>query len=564
MPARSILKTVLAKHRVFTHGHGKREVVTAVAFLAGFPRSQELDFMSSSTVSISYSQRLDFFGVSSQDYARFPKIRRAFARYAPAALDSFYEKVRSTPETAGFFANEAVMRHARGKQVEHWDGLFSGQVSEIYFEKAETIGNIHARIGLEPSWYIGAYARVLSQIITKMSSLGGGMVNGSAIASLVKLAMLDMDVALSAYFKAEEKARQSVVDELSAALGEVAKGNFTQALPKLPDSFGKIEEDFEKMRTEIQAALQSVSQKASTINIGASEISQASNDLASRTEQQAASLEKTVNDMEVLSSGVSGAAEGAKKMSEVVIETKKKVETGREVVSEAVDSMQEIQSSASEIETITDLIDGIAFQTNLLALNAGVEAARAGEAGKGFAVVATEVRQLAQRSAEAANEIKTLIGNSVDQIERGAELVGKSGTEFEGIATRVENIENLATSIAQVSHEQSQSVQNVNSAIREMDRMTQQNAAMSEQSNAASKNLADAAGNLNHLVGRFTLSASANGAQQSEYAATPSAVPSPTPPPAPPPAPSVSHQNTAPSYQSNGNLALADDDWSEF
>jgi methyl-accepting chemotaxis protein len=511
-------------------------------------------------------KRVEFFRITDKDYARFPKIARAMVRYAPDALDHFYERVKKTPDTARFFSSQQAIEHAKGKQVAHWTALFSGRVDAGYSAKAEQIGNVHARIGLEPTWYIGGYATVLDEIITKLAGRSGGLLGGrgmgEVVATLVKLALLDMDIAVSAYFKAEEDARQAVVDQVGAALAELAKGNFSVRLTGLPASYRQIESDFERMRQEIDNALNAVADGAATINTGAAEIRQASGDLANRTERQAASLEETTAAMEQLTVGVRETADGAVHMTRVVGEANSEACTGSGVVSQAVEAMDRIQRSAVEISKIVDVIDGIAFQTNLLALNAGVEAARAGDAGKGFAVVANEVRALAQRSAEAANNIKTLIKSSVEQVELGVTLVGKSGQAFDSIAGKVEHVDKLAGTIAELSQAQAVNLQQVNGAVRDMDQMTQHNAAMVEEANAASRSLAGEAEQLAQLVARFKLSRSGQGKGQGagqgngRANVTPIAAHRP-PAPAGPRAPAARVAATA----SGGSAA---EDWTEF
>ncbi|MFA5968041.1 MAG: globin-coupled sensor protein [Sphingomonas sp.] len=451
-------------------------------------------------------KRLRFYGVDENDYRRFPRIGRFLKKLAPKALDRFYGTVGKTPETAAFFKNAATMQHARDKQIAHWARLFSGRTDQTYFASAERIGNVHARIGLEPTWYIGGYASVLSDVITKivgstpLARLSG---NGQAVATLVKLALLDMDVALSAYFKAEEESRRAVIEQLGHALSELADGNFTVRLGDLPAAFKEIERDFENMRQGVEAALNSVAIAATTINTGAAEIEQASGDLASRTERQAASLEETAATMEELTSGVRLTADESVHMSQTVHIAEAEAQQGSDVAREAVEAMDGIQRQAQEIGKITDVIDGIAFQTSLLALNAGVEAARAGDAGRGFAVVASEVRALAQRSADAASEIKALISSSADRVAQGAALVNKSGKAFDSIVNQVGEVARLTTSISELAQTQATNLHQVNMAVREMDAMTQQNAAMVEQTNAASRTLAGEAVTLDKLLARF-------------------------------------------------------------
>ena len=457
----------------------------------------------------SASTRLDFFGISEADYGKFPKLAKQIDKVVTKALDDLYKKIKQTPEVAHFFTSDHVIEHAKSKQIAHWAGLFAGRMGPEYHANAEQIGMVHARIGLEPTWYIGGYASVLERVIKQIC---GGLIGGTAgatVATLVKVALVDMDIALSAYFKAEEQSRLAVIDQLGQALAEVARGNFSAKLTGLPEAYKQIERDFEAMREGIDGALTAVADGAGRINTGSSEIRQASEDLAQRTERQAASLEETATAMEKLTVGVREAADGAMNMTKVAGEANSEAHTGGQVVSQAVAAMDRIQKSSAEISTIIDVIDGIAFQTNLLALNAGVEAARAGEAGKGFAVVANEVRLLAQRSADAANSIKALINTSVEQVSLGAQLVDKSGTAFEAIAARVGDVDKLATTIAGLAQTQAVNLAQVNAAVRDMDQMTQHNAAMVEQSSAASRSLASEAGELSSLVARFTLSGGA-------------------------------------------------------
>lgn len=463
-----------------------------------------------STKDLAATDRTLFFGIEAQDYRRFPVIRQALKRLAPVALTKFYIKVRRTPHTAAFFSSEQMIEHAKGKQIEHWDGLFSGHLDSRYLSKAETIGNVHARIGLEPTWYIGGYASVLEDIIIGMTRpsiarLFFGGAQGRTIGTLVKVALLDMDVALSAYFRAEEQSRRAVIDQMGEALAALAKGDFTARLSNLSEAYRQIETDFERMRKEIEQTIRSVAEGASSINTGADEIRWASDDLAIRTEHQASSLEEAAEAVSQLTGGIRSTAESTAEMTAYAKSADEAAKTGSHVVNGAVTAMAQIQNSSNEIGKVVDVIDGIAFQTNLLALNAGIEAARAGESGKGFAVVATEVRALAQRSADAASEIKTLIAASVRQVENGAALVSRSGTAFDSIAGRISTLAELLISMSQRAQEQALNLQQVNGAVHEMNQMTQNNAAMVEQATAASRSLAGEAGQLASIAARFRL-----------------------------------------------------------
>jgi methyl-accepting chemotaxis protein len=454
-------------------------------------------------------KKLDFYHLGESDFARFPAIARALAKHAPAALDKLYERIAATPETAAFFSSRAMMNHARDKQIEHWGAAFAGRVDSGYFERAQNIGNVHARIGLEPGWYIGAYATVLEEVILAISSSPmtalTGRQAGRTIASLVKMALLDMEVAVSAYFEAEQATRAAVIAEVGGALQRLTEGDFTVPLSGLPDAFSTIQSDFETMREKVSAALSDVAEMAQNVDVGAQEIRQASDDLARRTEQQAASLEEASAAMTTLAGSVRSTADDATHMHDSVQQAHGDAINGGAVVGEAVQAMNDIHGSAQEIGKIIAVIDGIAFQTNLLALNAGVEAARAGDAGRGFAVVANEVRALAQRSADAALDIKKLISDSSAQVERGVHLVGESGDTFGRIVSKVGEIAGLASGIASVANEQATSIGHVRETVRDLDVMTQQNAAMVEQATAASRNLAGEADRLAELVGHFVV-----------------------------------------------------------
>jgi len=505
--------------------------------------------------------RLSFFGIGQKDYRSFPRILKLLEKHAPAALADFYEKIGATPDVAKFFRSRENMDHARDKQLNHWVQLFSREIGESYFGKAEQIGSVHAKIGLAPTWYIGGYAMVLEQLIHEAASspvnrLAGNRL-GKVIGSLVKCALLDMDIALSSYFRAEEAQRLAVISQVGQALESLAKGDFTVRLEGLPPAFAKVEQDFEFMRSRISEALAQVAETADSINTGSIEISQASDDLSSRTEQQAASLEQTAAAMDQLTGGVRETADGAAHVNRSVAAAHADATHGGAVVKEAVAAMDDIERSAQEIAKIINVIDGIAFQTNLLALNAGVEAARAGDAGKGFAVVANEVRALAQRSADAAKHIKELISESSRQVSRGVELVGQSGEALDSIVGKVAEIASLASNISELAAAQSNSLQQVNTAVSEMDKMTQQNAAMVEESTAAARSLATEADQLSGLVSRFSLGGGGSG-HGSTVHEMPKAAPA-----------SRRHPRTAARPMVRGNLAVAintdaSEDWSEF
>ncbi|WP_225206891.1 globin-coupled sensor protein [Novosphingobium huizhouense] len=456
----------------------------------------------------SLSRTLEFFTLTDADYGRFPAIAAAMAKLAPSALERLYDRIAVSPEISGLFGSRAAMAHAREKQLLHWQKMFSGRPDATYLDSARTIGRVHARIGLSPDWYIGAYASVIDEVIV---GLAGALPTLSPrrkarmVGTMVKMAQLDMNIALSTYFEIAEKARLAVIDHLGAALQRMTNGDFHSPIDTLPPEFASIQSDFEMMRGKVAAALTEVSQASGAVDTGAKEIRQASDDMARRTEHQAASLEEASAAMTALAASVRSTADDSGNLHNAVRQTHADAQTGGAVVGEAVQAMTDIQQSAQEIGKIIAVIDGIAFQTNLLALNAGVEAARAGDAGRGFAVVANEVRALAQRSADAALDIKNLIGASSAQVDRGVAIVGQTGETFSRIVGRVGEIAELASSIAASARDQATNIGQIRETVGELDTMTQQNAAMVEQATAAARNLAGQADRMAELVDRFQL-----------------------------------------------------------
>jgi methyl-accepting chemotaxis protein len=301
---------------------------------------------------------------------------------------------------------------------------------------------------------------------------------------------------------AQEQA--SAVERIGAGLSRLSSGDLTYRLTEaFAADYAKLREDFNATVETLQATMEEISGNSQGIRSGAGEITVASDDLSRRTEQQAASLEETAAALEEITATVKRTAEGATHARTVVAAAKLDAETGGEVVGKAIVAMNAIETSSQGITQIIGVIDEIAFQTNLLALNAGVEAARAGDAGRGFAVVAQEVRALAQRSAEAAKEIKVLIATSTTQVSAGVDLVAQTGKALERIVNQVAQINGVVGEIAASAQEQSSGLQQVNVAINQMDQVTQQNAAMVEESTAASHALAREAHDLARLIGRF-------------------------------------------------------------
>ncbi|MES5100673.1 methyl-accepting chemotaxis protein [Agrobacterium sp. BA1120] len=343
------------------------------------------------------------------------------------------------------------------------------------------------------------------------------------------------------------------VDSIGSALGRLSDGKLNYRITEtFADRLDQVRLDFNDAVAKLEDAMRRVGQNAQAIAAGSNQIRAAADDLSKRTEQQAASVEQTAAALEQITTTVTDSSRRAEEAGNMVQQTRQSAEHSGAVVSRAVTAMHEIETSSNEISNIIGVIDEIAFQTNLLALNAGVEAARAGEAGKGFAVVAQEVRELAQRSAKAAKEIKALIGKSGIQVKNGVELVTETGKALEQIVAQVQGVSTNVTAIVEGAKEQATGLREINTAVNTMDQGTQQNAAMVEESTAASHSLAREAEALFQLIASFEIG--------STHAAT-----GPRRDLETPPAPSPARRLMARvSNAVRGNTAAKADSWEEF
>ncbi|QYF95895.1 MCP four helix bundle domain-containing protein [Massilia sp. PAMC28688] len=294
-------------------------------------------------------------------------------------------------------------------------------------------------------------------------------------------------------------------DYTARIASSIAQGDLSISIDTTNAGKGSLLMEVREMRNSLKDIVGQVRHGTETIGTASREIAAGNLDLSSRTEMQASSLEKTASAMEELTSTVKQNADNAREANLLAATASEVARKGGEVVAQVVDTMGSINTSANKIVDIIGVIDGIAFQTNILALNAAVEAARAGEQGRGFAVVASEVRNLAQRSAAAAKEIKTLIGDSVEKVERGSKLVGQAGVTMDEVVASVRRVTDIMSEISNASQEQSAGIEQVNLSIIEMDSMTQQNASLVEQAAAAAQSLQDQAGELAHVVSVFKL-----------------------------------------------------------
>jgi methyl-accepting chemotaxis protein len=332
------------------------------------------------------------------------------------------------------------------------------------------------------------------------------------------------------------------LEQTASAAARMAEGDMSQAVVvEGRDEVADLQKALSAMQQNLARLVGEVRASTESIATASAEIATGNQDLSLRTEQTASNLQKAASSLEQLTGTVSQTADSARTANQLAASASTAAQRGGEVVSQVVSTMNDIQDSSRRIADIIGTIDGIAFQTNILALNAAVEAARAGEQGRGFAVVASEVRSLAQRSAEAAREIKTLIGASVEKVDSGTRLVGEAGGAMEEIVSGVRRVTDVIGEISAATTEQSGGLRQVNEAVAQLDQMTQQNAALVEESAAAAQSMAEQSRRLTGTVSRFKVDGMAVRAFEPTLSAAPSvpvaAAPVPAPAPAPAPAP---------------------------
>mgnify|MGYP000081818803 CR=1 FL=1 len=328
---------------------------------------------------------------------------------------------------------------------------------------------------------------------------------------------------------ADAEALNAAVEDLGQGLNRLARGDVTVTLDRpFKAELERLRNDFNQTTEHLRKAMRDITANSTSIQANSRQMSSAADDLAKRTEQQAASLEQTSASLDEITATVRSATSRAEEVGHMVAHTRQNTEKSDLVVTQAMAAMERIEGASQEIGTIINVIDEIAFQTNLLALNAGVEAARAGEAGKGFAVVAQEVRELAGRAAGAAKDIKALITKSGAEVKTGGELVTAAGEALRQIGEDVLRIDEHVKSIVTSAREQSTGLHEINTAISQMDQVTQKNAAMVEETNAASHTLATDADNLIRLVGQFQIGEGMN-ARSTPREASAASHPKPSP-----------------------------------
>ncbi|MBB2205577.1 globin-coupled sensor protein [Gluconacetobacter takamatsuzukensis] len=467
------------------------------------------------------------------DHQAIRRVGAVIERELPAALDRLYDRIGKTPEIRGLFGSGAAVEQAKRAQRAHWKSIAAADLGAEYVARVHAIGAVHARIGLEPAWYIGSYAIVIDHLVHAIVAdalAGKGRLSGrraqvasrlaNTIGSLCKAVFLEMDLTISVYLDEAEQARQAARDDairkeqelvagsFGAVIGRIAQRDLSgQVRDDLPPAYLTLRDDLNAAMAALSDTLGSVHDTSRVIDSAAAEISNAAHDLAGRTERQAASVEQTAATVEQVGATVARTAARVAEAEDFVAQCQEVTGRFGGMIAQARASMDDIAAASDAIGRITDVMDAIATRTHLLALNTGIEAARAGEAGNSFKILAKEIRDLASRAAEASHEVRSLVGTSRAQVATGVAVMGEAHGAIGAIIAGVEEIGGHLKDIAVAAREQEAALHDINGAVAGIDRGTRQNAAMAERTSAASTAMAGQAAGLKAQLAEFRLGA---------------------------------------------------------
>ncbi|WP_010544306.1 globin-coupled sensor protein [Sphingomonas elodea] len=414
--------------------------------------------------------RLEFVGYTTEKRALLSEARDTIQQAMAPALDRLYTQIAAHPETAKMFSGQTHIARAKQLQSEHWAHLSGAAFDDDYVARVKRIGARHAQIGLTPQWYIGSYAIILDSLIESIGAMDTGPrlpfgrrkadSRFDRLRAIVTAALIDLEMSVSIYFEQEQASRADAMKAL------------------------------QEREQSLAGLLVTITETVEAIKTGSQEIAQASGDLARRTEANAASLAQTASSVQEMDQRLKATADSARRTVERADGAKATVDTGRTITEQAVSAMERVSDSAKGIDSVIEGLDKIAFQTRVLAMNAAVEAGRAGEAGRGFAVVADLVSALAMRAEEEAGRARDQLTATQADIVTAVGMVEKVDGALSNISGDVAAVNALLTEMARDNQVQAGAITEVSSTIGDMDRATQQNAAMVEETSAAAQNLA--------------------------------------------------------------------------
>ncbi|MFT8645781.1 methyl-accepting chemotaxis protein [Gluconacetobacter sp.] len=475
-------------------------------------------------------RRHDFIGMNAEDLHALRALHAPLAKALPDALDALYAHIRRTPEVSRFFASEAKIDQAKKAQTAHWQAVLAARFDDAYVAKVRSIGEVHARIGLTPQWYIGGYTIILDRLIRSIIEENGGAQVGlfsrssgrkhlaESVSSLCKAVLTEIDLTVSFYLEAMEADRaklraeqerrvrddHAVLSALNAALTFLADGDLTYRVTEvLPEHSASLKQRFNASAQQLAESMSRIAQSTHDVMANADGIRHGADSLSEATEQQAAAQEEMSAAVTQIALGASETAEETVKARHMAASAQSDAEQASQIVAEAIAAISRIEKSSQEISNIIGVINKISMQTNILSLNASVEAARAGDYGRGFAVVASEVRALAERSTNAGKEIAGLITKAAEDVMSGVTQVHRAGEALQRITSQVSDMNGVISRIATASQAQSAGLDEVKIAIRSLEQTTLKNATIAEESAATAHNLVTMADELAQSVASF-------------------------------------------------------------